>query len=246
MNRLSSGLGIWQIISTNIITDIISKAGFNMTLIDFEHGLNDSNTLQNIVFTAKSNNLITIARLPSINNNNISQIIDTGVDGILYPHIEEISQLEFVISQTFLPPNGKRGFSPFTPKYNYSQTKNLNIEEPLLGILIESRKGLNNLDSLVQNSFVDFVYFGAYDLSVEMNKTGDIFDQEIFTELVNFSKICKKYKKKSIAIYRNKEELEKLIELDINYPIASVDTNIFIKALAFHSEIYKNSLKSDL
>ena len=79
-----------------------------------------------------------------------------------------------------------------------------------------------------------------------MNKTGDIFDPEILIELVNFSKICKKYKKKSFAIYRNKEELEKLIELDINYPIASVDTNIFIKALAFHSEIYKNSLKYDL
>ena len=90
--------------------------------------MNDSNSLQNIVFTAKSNNLITIARLPSINNYYISQIIDTGVDGILYPHIEEISQLEFVISQTFFP-NEKRIF-PFTPKYNYSQTKNLNIEEP--------------------------------------------------------------------------------------------------------------------
>ena len=30
-----------------------------------------------------------------------------------------------------------------------------------------------------------------------------------------------------MAIYRNKEELEKLIKLNINYPIASVDTNIF-------------------
>ena len=53
MNRLSSGLGIWQIISTNIITDIISKAGFDMTLIDFEHGLNDSNSLQNMFLLPK-------------------------------------------------------------------------------------------------------------------------------------------------------------------------------------------------
>ena len=75
MSKLTSGLGIWQIITSNIITDIISKAGFNLALIDFEHGLNDPNTLQNIVFTAKSNKLTTIARLPSTSYENISQII---------------------------------------------------------------------------------------------------------------------------------------------------------------------------
>ena len=243
MSKLTSGLGIWQIMTSNIITDIISNAGFNLALIDFEHGLNVPNTLQNIVFTAKSNRLITIARLPSINYENISQIIDTGVDGILYPHIEEITQLEFLIKKTLLPPKGSRGYSPFTPKYYYSQTTNKDPEEPLIGILIESKKGLKNLESLLQNSFVDFVYFGAYDLSVEINKIGNIFDPEIFEELVILSQLCKKYKKKTMAIYRNKEELEKLIKLKINYPIASVDTNIFLKSLTNQIEMYRNFVK---
>ena len=243
MSKLTSGLGIWQIMTSNIITDIISNAGFNLALIDFEHGLNVPNTLQNIVFTAKSNRLITIARLPSINYENISQIIDTGVDGILYPHIEEITQLEFLIKKTLLPPKGSRGYSPFTPKYYYSQTTNKDPEEPLIGILIESKKGLKNLESLLQNSFVDFVYFGAYDLSVEINKIGNIFDPEIFEELVILSQLCKKYKKKTMAIYRNKEELEKLIKLNINYPIASVDTNIFLKSLTNQIEMYRNFVK---
>ena len=243
MRKLTSGLGIWQIMTSNIITDIISNAGFDLALIDFEHGLNNPNTLQDIVFTAKSNQLITIARLPSISYENISQIIDTGVDGILYPHIEDITQLESVIKKTFLPPIGSRGYSPFTPKYYYSHTKNKESKEPLIGILIESKKGLKNLETLLQNSFVDFVYFGAYDLSVEINKIGNIYDPEIFKELVILSQLCKVYKKKSMAIYRNKEELEKLIKLNINYPIASVDTNIFLKSLTTQKEMYRNYFK---
>ena len=95
----------------------------------------------------------------------------------------------------------------------------------------------------MQNSFVDFVYFGAYDLSVEINKIGNIYDPEIFKELVILSQLCKKYKKKSMAIYRNKEELEKLIKLNINYPIASVDTNIFLKSLTTQKEMYRNFFK---
>ena len=48
MGKLINGLGIWQIIPSNIVTDIISKAGFSITLVDFEHGLNDQKDLQNI------------------------------------------------------------------------------------------------------------------------------------------------------------------------------------------------------
>ena len=71
--------------------------------------------MQDIVLS-KSLEIITIARLPSTNFDNISQIVDTGVDGILYPHVEERSQIDKFVQETFLPPHGKRGFSPFVPK----------------------------------------------------------------------------------------------------------------------------------
>ena len=244
MDELTNGLGIWQIINSDIITDIIAKSGFNISLIDFEHGLHSPNSLQNIVFAAKSMKIKTIARLPSFNINNISQIIDTGVDGILYPHIEEQYQLDKVIQDTFLPPNGSRGYSPFVPKYNYGKIHNMRDKDPFLGILIESKKGLKNAESLVQHPLIDFVYFGAYDLSVEMKKSGEIFDSEILSELTKLSQICKKYKKKIMAIYRNKEELMKLLKLNINYPISSVDTSILLNALSFQYELYSNLINS--
>ena len=183
MDKLKKGLGIWQIISSNIITDIIAKAGFNISLIDFEHGLHNPNSLQDIVFVSKSLEIITIARLPSTNFDNISQIVDTGVDGILYPHVEERFQIDKFVQETFLPPHGKRGFSSFLPKYNYEKIQNMHNKDPFLGILIESKKGLENAEYLVQHPLIDFVYFGAYDLSVEMKKSGEIFDPEIFSEL---------------------------------------------------------------
>ena len=41
-------------------------------------------------------------------------------------------------------------------------------ENPFVGILIESKLGLKNLEHLLENSNIDFVYFGAYDLSIEI------------------------------------------------------------------------------
>ena len=89
MDKFSKGIE-FTIISSNIITDIIGKAGLDITsLIDLEHGLNNQESLQDLVFTTKKNNTLSIARLPQGNYSNISQIIDTGIDGILFPHIEE-------------------------------------------------------------------------------------------------------------------------------------------------------------
>ena len=128
MDKLNNSLGIWQITSSNLITDIVGAAGFELVLVDFEHGLNNPNSLQDIVFAAKNRNLFTIARGPSIDYENISNIIDTGINGILYPHIESEAQLKKIFNVTLLPPNGNRGFSPFVPRFNYKSIANAKIK----------------------------------------------------------------------------------------------------------------------
>ena len=41
MKELKDGLGIWQLLNSIVITDIIAKSGFDYTLIDLEHGIFD-------------------------------------------------------------------------------------------------------------------------------------------------------------------------------------------------------------
>ena len=240
MDNFSNGIGIWQIISSNLITDIIAKAGFDITLIDFEHGFNDPKTLQNIVFAAKSNNILSIARLPNINYPNISQIIDTGVDGILFPHVEEKSQLDNIIKETLLHPLGSRGYSPFVPRFDYGLKKNSGSKDISIGVIIESIRGVENIEEILKSPIIDFIYFGAYDLSVELGKPGQIFSEEVIESLKIVTNLSNSYNKRSMAIYRNKSELEFLIKLDISFPIASVDTNILLNALINQKEIYEN------
>ena len=48
------GIGIWQILNSSLITDIIANAEFDFVLIDLEHGLHSLETIQNCVFAASS------------------------------------------------------------------------------------------------------------------------------------------------------------------------------------------------
>ena len=49
----------------------------------------------------------------------------------------------------------------------------------LSGIIIESMKAYNNLDAILQIEVLDVIYFGAYDLSIELGSPGDVFSQEL-------------------------------------------------------------------
>ncbi len=89
---------------------------------------------------------------------------------------------------------------------------------------------------------MDFVYFGAYDLSVELHKKGDIFNDEIINCLKIVIKNAKKFNKKILSIYRNQDELKKLINLGVDFPIASVDTSMILNKLKEEYCIYLESI----
>ena len=96
------------------------------------------------------------------------------------------------------------------------------------------------MEDLLDNSFVDFVYFGAYDLSVEIGLPGQIFSEEIKEQLIKLNKAAKKYNKKVFQFFRNKEELKFLQSLMIEYPISSVDTSHLFQNLVVK---YKNIIQ---
>ena len=243
MKSMKQGLGIWQIINSSIITDIIAKSGFDLTLLDLEHGMHTPQSIQDCVFAAKSNDLFTIARIPCISFQNIVQIIDTGIDAILFPHIETNEQIDKIIKETLLPPLGNKSFSPFVPKYDYgSGAKDLK-ENPNIGILIESLNGIKNSEQLMRNPNIDFVYFGAYDLSIEINKPGQIFNDEILKYLTSLIGNAKIHKKQVLSIYRDQKELDILFKLGVDFPIASVDTSHLTQKLAKESFYYKKIKK---
>ena len=244
MKSLDKGLGIWQILNSNIVTDIIAASGFDFTILDLEHGLHTPQTIQNCIHSAKASSISTVVRLPNDYYPYIVQIIDTGVDSIIFPHIETEDQLQKIIDQTFIYPTGSKSYSPFVPRFKYSEDHNEDVDlNPYLGILIESNLGIKNADKLLKNHNVDFIYFGAYDLSVEYEKPGKIFEKDLLEKLNYLIKISHKYNKKIMSIYRNEDELEILIKMGVNFPVASVDTSQLIKKLKNEVKNY-NKFKS--
>ena len=53
-------------------------------------------------------------RLGSVNESEILKALDIGMHGIQIPNVESIEDLKKIIQFSKYPPDGNRGFSPFT------------------------------------------------------------------------------------------------------------------------------------
>jgi 4-hydroxy-2-oxoheptanedioate aldolase len=118
----------------------------------------------------------------------VKQVLDTGVMGIIAPHVETKEQMtRFVQAMRYPPqrgarysePVGVRGWAPFRAvqywglsQLDYAKRADvwpLNPEGELLAIaMIESREGVQNIDEILQVPGVGAVLIGPSDLSLSL------------------------------------------------------------------------------
>ncbi len=76
-------------------------------------------------------------------------------------------------------PIGKRGFSPYTRAGKYSggditEHAHRQNEKILVGVILEGKKGIENIDAILEIEHLDLVYIGSYDFSQTLGIPGQV------------------------------------------------------------------------
>lgn len=236
-NDLKSGkqmFGTWCIIPCPETVNILCKSGLDFVLIDFEHSPVDYICAQKMIMAAHAENKKAVIRVSKLDEVEILRSLDIACDGIMVPHVETSDDVTKIISYCKYPPEGIRGYSPYTRaggycvKENYTQTANNNV---FVSAIIESVKGVNNLDKILKNQSLDMIYIGAYDLSVELGHPGDINHPDVQSVI---QKCIDKSHEHSVsvgAMYHTREDYEYLKKNEVNFLVYKVDSLIINEGL---------------
>jgi len=233
-SKLDSGvqtIGTWNIINSPVVADVISSCNLDFLIVDGEHGSFSYETAQNIVFACESNNVSPIMRIGEISENNILKALDIGVHGIQIPCISSCDELDEVINFSKYPPEGKRGFSPFTKSGLYDQSNaskmtSLANKNTLLIAGIENMEGIEILPKLIEYKDLDVVFVGLYDLSKSMGIPGQIDNNKILSILDDIILETHNAGKKIGTIATSPDFLKVLKNKNIDYITYSVDTGM--------------------
>jgi 2-dehydro-3-deoxyglucarate aldolase/4-hydroxy-2-oxoheptanedioate aldolase len=159
----------WLQAGSPVTAEILAEAGFDILLVDLEHGPGDIMTLVSQIQAMKGEKAVPFARASWNDMVQIKRILDAGANGIVVPYVCTAAEAEAAVRAAKFPPEGVRGIagSPRAGHYgansaDYFETANRDV---FVFIQIENPDGVANLDEILAVEGVDGIYLGPTDLA---------------------------------------------------------------------------------
>jgi len=160
------------------LVELCGFLGFDWLWLDVEHGPFDLGTLSHVVRAAELSGMDAIARISNDRNEEqVLKYLETGVAGIIMPHVRGKEDVEFAVQAVKYPPVGIRSSGGLRPAQwsvgsgpSYFDRTN---DKTVVMALVEDEEGLENMDEILSVEGLDAVVIGFGDLSLTMGHPAD-------------------------------------------------------------------------
>ncbi len=231
-------LGTWNTIDSFLVTEILARTGLDFLIIDMEHGPFRLGDTHLYVDKCEAYGCSPLVRLPTNSDWMILQALDQGAHGVVVPHVDSREDAERVAHSVKYHPRGARGYTPFTKaggftnhgSQGYSESAN-NLS--VAAVIIESERGIKNLDDILSVDGIDIVYFGAYDLSQSLGIIGDVKHEsmrKLITDAVGRVRKAGKYAGGYVP--QSPEEIDWLLKIGMQFVTYQVDSSALYEPIA--------------
>ncbi|WP_135533920.1 HpcH/HpaI aldolase family protein [Halostella pelagica] len=164
------------------LVEFYGELGLDFVWLDFEHGGPDpwdAGTVEDLLRAAERTGVEALVRLPDTDPTLVRKALDLGVRNVFLPRVETAAEVrEAVRSARFRYDDGAgdRGLAaPRARRWgladDYVETED---RETLVGVTIENRESVENLDEILAVPELGFVFIGPLDLSVSLGHPGEV------------------------------------------------------------------------
>lgn len=175
--------GIWRIMPSASVSEIIGQSGFQFQILDCEHGAYDYKSLQDDIRGCHLENCKAYIRVSGLDSVEVQRCLDLGADGIVFPQLKDYSDFNMATLMVQYPPHGVRGYNPFVPAGGYGFDNIHDKQISCIGIL-ETLTAVDDLDRILLLDKLDTIYIGVYDLSAQLGCIG-VMDSPKLLKVVN-------------------------------------------------------------
>ena len=154
--------------------EMAKLAGFDWLWIDAEHGrFNESSAATACAINAGGPPMF--IRVPDRSETTLKRYLDIGADGLILPQVSSLGDARAIARAALYPPRGQRSVG-IGRAHGYGMNFSGYMAAPggCLIAQIETLAGVASVDSIVQESYIDAVIIGPYDLSGSCGVPGDI------------------------------------------------------------------------
>ena len=162
-------LGFWLMSENRQAIEIARLAGFDLVILDMEHGAISAEAADALIPFAKGVGLAVYSRVAAAARVPIQKALDSGADGVILPQIRDLEHAREAAAYAKYPPLGSRGLG-FSRIDGYGRTTKGMIEREnrrtLCLPMVETPGALADAPAIARLDTVDGLFLGPSDLSL--------------------------------------------------------------------------------
>jgi len=158
---------LWIDIGWPVTVEALSRLNYDSYTIDLQHSLIDRGTLTSLLQALSLGDGAPMVRLSQNDPAEIAFVLDAGAYGVICPTVETAAQCRDFVANCLYPPKGVRSWGPVRGLlYGGADYFQAYAGEILKIALIETARGVDNLDEIAATPGLDMIYLGPNDLGI--------------------------------------------------------------------------------
>ena len=160
--------GAWSSIPSAATIEVLCVAGIRYVCLDQQHGFFDDPTLVDGFRAIERCGVVPLTRVAMNAGWMIGKALDAGAQGVIVPLVESGADAAAAVAACRYPPRGQRSYGPTRAQlFNKPQTSQ-GFEDVLCFVMIETARGLANVDEIAGTPGIDGIYIGPSDLALAL------------------------------------------------------------------------------
>lgn len=177
---------VWTVPHWKIV-EMMGIAGYDGVWIEMEHSDFTLEQVSQMILAARATGMEALVRVPRGSYNDVIRPLEAGATGVLLPHCTGGDDARELVRMARFAPLGWRGIGgsidiAYGTEFSdeYYQWANREI---LLGVMIERREAIEDIDAIASTEGLDLLLVGPADLSQSLGVRGD-FTHPLLREAV--------------------------------------------------------------
>ena len=163
-----AAFGAWCSIPSAGVIEVVCVDGIAYACLDQQHGFFDDLTLVDGIRAIERCGAVPLTRVATNVPWMIGKALDAGALGVIVPMVEDGADAAVAVGACRYPPRGTRSFGPTRAQlFDKPQTAR-GFEDVLCFVMVETERGVANVDEIARTPGLDGIYIGPSDLTLAL------------------------------------------------------------------------------
>ncbi|MCW2771202.1 MAG: hpcH [Aeromicrobium sp.] len=228
-------LGVFVIVPRVEVVEIAAAAGFDLVVLDLEHGPFGVEALSPLIAAAHGAGMYAVVRVAGNDEQSIGAVLDCGADGLLVPHVGSGAEARRAVTASRFPPAGERSVHLWVRDAHYGadadHVTTADLSVAVLG-MVEGQEAHARLDDITATEGLDSIFVGPMDLAASLGLGATPSDPRVTDAALNIVARAASAGRSTSIFAATPADAKKWLNVGVQLVVLSVDTALMTRGFA--------------